>query len=64
MLWAITSGRASTTVLIESTSFWKSGMSTSTIIPGLLSLILRIVCAKCEAPPSGMSSLSTDVRTT
>ena len=64
MLCAMTSGLASTTVLIESTSFWKSGMSTSTIMPGFISFVARMVRAKCPAPPSGRSSLSTEVSTT
>ncbi len=42
----------------------KSGVSTSTVVPGLNSRMARIVCAKCSAPPSARSSRSTDVITT
>ena len=33
-------------------------------MPGFISFVARMVRAKCSAPPSGRSSLSTEVRTT
>ncbi|MNY51795.1 hypothetical protein D3C86_1874150 [compost metagenome] len=63
-LWATTSGPDSTTVRRALTSPWKSGIRTSTRTLGVRSLMARMTAAKWEAPPSGRSSRSTEVRTT
>ena len=57
------SGPASTTVRTASRSPWKSGVSTSIVVPGLRRRIARMVRAKMPAPPSLRSSRSTEVMT-
>src|ERR1700683_300136 len=54
----------STTVSTLASTPWKSGTSTSTRAGSGFALIARAVAAKCAAPPSARSSLSTDVTTT
>ena len=54
---------SATTAATASRSPWKSGVSTSTLVPGDWRRISRMVAAKIEAPPSARSSRSTEVTT-
>ncbi len=63
MLWLKISGPSATTALTASRLPWKSGVRTSTVVPGARTRISRMVSAKIEAPPSGRSSRSTEVTT-
>ena len=58
------SGPASMTVRRGASSPLKSGIRTSTPMPGLSFRVSRIVAAKALAPPSGRSSRATLVTTT
>src|ERR1700736_3241485 len=60
-LCANTSGRASKTCSSRCGSPLKSGISNSTPVFGLSSLMARTVCAYSQAPPSGRSSRATPV---
>jgi hypothetical protein len=60
-LCASTSGRASNTSPSSSSRLLKSGMSSSTPVPGLSAWICRTVSAYSHAPPSGRSSRATPV---
>jgi hypothetical protein len=64
MLCAKTSNPDRAKSLTASKCPLKSGVRHSTSIEGFLSFNKRTVRAKCLAPPSGRSSLSTEVRTT
>ena len=63
MLWPMISGAASMTMSSSSLRQSKSGMSTSMVVSGFTRRMARIVSAQWPAPPSGRSSLSTDVST-
>ena len=62
-LWFRISGRSASTASRAAGSPTKSGMSTSTVVPGDCTRISRMVAAKSDAPPSGSSSRFTLVTT-
>ncbi len=63
MLWLRMSGRSSSTAWRASQLPAKSGISTSTLVPGDCRRTSRIVWAHTAAPPSGSSSRFTLVST-
>ena len=64
MFWANTSRPQFTSVSIDENNPLKSGVRASTAVPGFNFFISSTVSAKCCAPPSGRSSLLTEVKTT
>lgn len=64
MLWANTSRPEDARLRTAAASPLKSGVKHSTRVEGRSCFSVRTVRAKCSEPPSGKSSLSTDVSTT